>query len=75
MKLPLKASRDPSSRTDISSIPSFVYLQQPLIRPVIQPDRFFWMGLFCDSSNVFLGGFVFVTATVEAHTQHTEHFF
>jgi hypothetical protein len=28
MKLPLKSSRDPSSRTDISSIPSSVYLQQ-----------------------------------------------
>jgi len=33
------------------------------------------MGLFCGRSSVFLGGFVFVTATVEAHTQHIEHFF
>jgi hypothetical protein len=32
------------------------------------------MGLFCGSSSVFLGGFVFVTAAVVAHTQHTEHF-
>jgi hypothetical protein len=32
------------------------------------------MGLFCGSSSVFLGGFVFVTAAVVAQTQHTEDF-
>ncbi len=59
MKLPLNPSRDPSGRTVSSSIPSSVYLQQPLIRPVIQPDClffgwvcfvaavvFFWVDLF-----------------------------
>jgi len=76
------------NEASLKFVPRSIWLDGQFIHPVIRlftatlnPSRhptglsFFWMGLFCGSSSVFLGGFVFVTTAVVAQTQQTEHFF
>ncbi len=80
MKLPLNLCSHPSNRTASSSIPSSVYLQQPLIRLLTATLN---SSIYNNPKSVpssrrttfFLGGFVFVATTVVAQTQHKDRDF